>query len=148
MSNSRRPRPQPGPSTQFPCGCQFRVKGGVLVYRPCSRSCPVWQYTQVSAAARGRLVAARPGAEQMLAESAGTVPSLAAGHSWRDCRPAILGLAGVPRPREDAVEMAWSLVSDTDRRLLHQFCCLGWEGAEQIAAAERIGTIMGAALGD
>jgi hypothetical protein len=52
MSNNRRLR-EPA-WKRAPCGCAFRVRREVFIIRPCSPSCPVWQYTRQQAALQGK----------------------------------------------------------------------------------------------
>ena len=72
-------------------------------------------------------------------------------HSWRKCRPAVLDLESGRSPwavaaNQIKLEMAWSLVPDRDRRLLHEFCCLNRKSEDHLDAMERVIKALGPAL--
>ena len=68
---------------------------------------------------------------------------MTAEHNWRECRPALLATEpDVPPPAPGALEMAWSLVPDRDRRLFHEFCCHFRQDDAHLAAAQRIAALI------
>lgn len=136
--------------TAAPCGCRFRARGAAFVIRPCSPGCTLWQYARAQAGMAGKPMLVKVAADaDVLPGGPGpgvTAARLPFGHGWRECRPAVLGLPGAAAADEAAVAGAWSSVPDTDRQLFHQLCCLGRQGDEQLAAAERVAAVMRGAL--
>lgn len=73
------------------------------------------------------------------------------GHSWQSCR---LVMADMKHGTSDwaasvnqvKLEMAWSLIPDGDRRLFHDYCCLGRKSAATLGAMERVIRVLGPAL--
>jgi hypothetical protein len=122
----------------------------VFQIQPCSPDCPVWLYARQAAGRQGTplILKVPPGMDTMPVRGRGvTAEATPPGHGWRECRPVILGPPGAAPADGTAVEAAWALVPDADRRLFHQFCCLRREDPEQLAAMGRITRRMRVALG-
>ncbi len=58
----------------------------------------------------------------------------------------MLSLAGGDPVPGDVLDMAWSMVPETDRRLFHEFCCLNQTNEKYSAAAGRGTEIIETAL--
>lgn len=73
-------------------------------------------------------------------------------HRWRDCRPVLLELDGPELDEHDlrrqgaALAAAWSRVPDEDRQMFHLYCCFSLHTPETLAAVERIGALLRAAM--
>lgn len=59
----------------------------------------------------------------------------------------MLSLEGAAPVSAEAIEMAWSLVPEQDRLLLHQFCCLNRRDTQTLEALDRIAGLMRIATG-
>ena len=71
---------------------------------------------------------------------------MAAPHTWRECRPAILDSRDAVL--SDSAAMArivaevFASLSDDERIAFHQFCCHNRHGAEQILVMEKFAALL------
>lgn len=68
-------------------------------------------------------------------------------HTWDECRP--LSLDGIPRELLDhsLIQLAWSVISCTDRQLFHEYQCLCVRDDLCSGAAGRITRVFRVLLG-
>lgn len=73
-------------------------------------------------------------------------------HNWQDCYPVVISSkTDMPLASDEpesiiAREVFLEKVTEVDRRLFHQYCCLHRFGDDQVAAIGRIRVLLAAAL--